>query len=63
MVTHGVQCEEVDAGPGAEGHQRGAAVQRVAGTHDVVPGLQGVFVCGLPLCHLEHRDTWRMASC
>lgn len=54
--THGVQHEEVEAGPGAEGHQRGAAVQRVARAHDSAPRLQGVLLRGLPLRDLERKN-------
>lgn len=52
-VTHRVQHEEVEAGAGAEGHQGGAAVQSVAGTHNVVARLERVFVCGLLFCNLK----------
>lgn len=52
-VTHRVQHEEVKAGAGAEGHQGGAAVQSVAGTHNVVARLESVFVCRLLFCGLK----------
>lgn len=52
-ATHRVQHEEVEARAGAEGHQGGAAVQSVAGTHNVVAWLESVFVCGLVFCNLK----------
>lgn len=45
--THRVKHEEVETSAGAEGDERGAAVERVAGAHDAVPLLQGVLLCGL----------------
>lgn len=47
--THRIECEEVDPGARGEGHQGGAAIEGVAGAHDVVALLQGVFFGGLPL--------------
>ena len=50
--THGIQHEEVEPGSGAEGHEGGAAVQSVAGTHDLAARLQRVLLRGLPLRRL-----------
>lgn len=47
--THRIECEEVDPGARAEGHQGGAAIEGVAGAHDVIALLQGIFLGGLPL--------------